>query len=156
MARFIFNLEGVLRQRKHLEQEKQRVMAEKLKVVTELQIALRKLQETMQTSNEDVRQNRLVGRLDMSFITAHRRFVASIMRQSQGMVQKIALAQRAADVARAELVEAARGRKAIEKLKEKQFQRWREKQARLEAAQMDEIGMQLAYENLSDAPESPT
>jgi flagellar FliJ protein len=150
MAKFVFSLEGVLRQRKHVEQEKQRALAAKQTVLVELQEALRRMQETVQASNDDVRQNRLVGRLDMEFITAHRRFLAGVQRQGLALTQKLALAQRAVDEARMELVEAAKGRQAIEKLREKQLERWRAEQSRREQAQMDEIGTQLAYHNLAE------
>lgn len=154
MAKFTFNLEGVLRQRKHVEQEKQRALAGKLAVVVELQNTLKQMQQTVDTSTQDLRENRLVGRLDMSFLAAHRRFMAAMQRQGMAIAQKIALAQRAADEARAELIEAAKGRKAIEKLREKQFERWRAEQARREQAQLDEIGMQLAYHDLAEGAES--
>jgi flagellar export protein FliJ len=77
-----------------------------------------------------------------------------MQRQSMALVQKIALAQRAVDESRALPAEAAKQRKIIEKLRERQFQRWQEKLARRESAEMDEIGMQLAYQNLADASES--
>jgi flagellar FliJ protein len=153
VARFIFKLEGVLRQRKHVEREKQRALAFKQQALVGLQAQLQRLQDTVQQANGDVRTNRLVGRLDMQFLAAHRRFLAGMQRQALGIVQKIALAQRAVDESRAELAEAARQRKVIEKLREKQFERWRAEQNRRELAQLDEIGMQLAYENLTgDSP----
>jgi flagellar FliJ protein len=150
MAKFDFKLEGVLRQRKHVEQEKQRVVAEKQKVLVEIQNQLRQLQEALQSTNEDVRKNHLVGRLNMDFIAAHRRFLAGMQRQGVQVMQRLALAQRALDEARLELAEAARGRKAIEKLREKQLERWRADQSRRELAEMDEIGMQLAYRRLAE------
>ena len=153
MAKFIFKLEGLLRQRKHIEQEKQRVLAQKLSHVAELDEALRKIQQTVQASNEEMRGNRLVGQLDMAFITAHRRFMGAMQRQVLALAQRITLAQRAMNEARAELIEAARRRKVIEKLREQQFLRWRENLSRTELAEQDEIGMQLAYQNLTDRPE---
>jgi len=47
----------------------------------------------------------------------------------------------------AELLAAARARKVIEKLREKQFQRWRAQQERKDAALMDEIATQLDLRN---------
>jgi flagellar export protein FliJ len=58
------------------------------------------------------------------------------------------------DEARAQLAEAAKQRKIIEKLREQQFERWKADQAKRELAQLDEIGMQLAYQNLTD-PNGP-
>ena len=150
MAKFVFKLEGVLRQRKHVEQEKQRVLAMKQRSFGELQGTLRRLQETVQATNDEVRNNHLVGRLNMDFIAAHRRFLTGMQRQAMAVIQKMALAQRAVDEARAELAEAARRRKVIEKLRERQFQRWRAELDRREQAEMDEIGMQLAYRNLAE------
>jgi flagellar export protein FliJ len=48
------------------------------------------------------------------------------------------------DDARRALAEAAKQRKIIEKLRERQFERWREDQARRETAWLDEAGTQLA------------
>jgi flagellar FliJ protein len=149
MARFIFRLQGVLRQRIHIERQKQRDLAERQKAQIDIENAMLGLQNEVQASNDDLRRNRLVGRLDMEFIAAHRRYLVGVQRQAVGLAQRLSLAQRGVNEARAELAEAARQRKAIEKLREKQLERWRTEQARREAAQMDEIGMQLAYENLS-------
>ena len=153
MAKFIFKLEGVLRQRKHVEQDKQRQLATRQVQLVELQNILRQMQQSVEATNDDVRKNRLIGRLDMEFIAAHRRFLTGIQRQAMGVAQKIALAQRAVDAARSELAEAAKQRKAIEKLKEKQLERWRADLSRRESAELDEIGMQLAYQNLSQDSE---
>jgi flagellar protein FliJ len=150
MARFVFKLEGMLRQREHAEQQAQRELAVKQRALVELQGHLQQLQEAVQTANTDVRQNRLVGRLDMSFLAAHRRFLTGMQRQAMGLVQRMTIAQRSVDDARAALAEAAKQRKVIEKLREKQLERWRAEQSRRELAELDEIGMQLAYQNLTD------
>jgi flagellar FliJ protein len=149
MAKFVFKLEGVRRQRKHIEQQKQRELAIRQVHFVELQKTLSRLNETVEKTNADVRKNHLVGRLNMEFLAAHRRFLVGMQRQALGLVQRLALAQRAVDEARAELAEAAKHRKAIEKLRENQFMRWREEIAKREQAEMDEIGMQLAYQNLT-------
>jgi flagellar FliJ protein len=154
MAKFIFKLEGVLRQRKHIEQEKQRQLAVRQKQLVELHQVLREMQQTVETTNDDLRKNRLIGRLNMEFIAAHRRFLTGMQKQAMGIAQKMAIAQRSVDEARLELAEAAKQRKAIEKLKEKQLERWRAEQSRRESAELDEIGMQLAYQNISQDVES--
>lgn len=154
MARFVFKLEGVLRQRELMEQAKQRELALKQRQYVELEGALQQLQSAVQMANQDVRENRLVGRLDMSFLAAHRRFLSGMQRRAVELVQRLALAQRGVADARAELAEAAKQRKVMEKLREKQFARWRAEQERRELAQLDEVGMQLAYQNLSELPDS--
>jgi flagellar FliJ protein len=153
MAKFVFSLEGVLRQRQQIEDEKQRNLALKQTQLVELQNLLRQMQLEIETANNDVRANRLIGMLNMQFLAAHRRFLAGMQRQAISAMQKLSLAQRAVDEARAELAEAAKGRKAIEKLREKAFERWRAEQDRRELAAADEAGMQLAYEHLAQGYE---
>lgn len=148
MAKFDFPLEGVLRQRKNVEQERQRALAAVQLQMTQLQSELKDLDQTAQDALLDLRQNGLVGHIDMGFIAAHRRFTGAVQRKAMGLVQRMALVQREIDQKRAALAQAAKERKIIEKLKEKQHQRWLEDQNRREIAQMDEIGMQISYRQM--------
>jgi|SRR5581483_864095 len=144
MAKFAFKLEGVLRQRKHVEQEKMRALAAALKVQSEYEQELQKLSDTVQQTNDDIRRNHLTGVLDMSFLAAHRRFMNAMQRQSIGIQQKIAQAKQRVNEARAVLAEAAKQRKVMEKLREKHYERWRADLAAKEFRELDEIGVQLA------------
>jgi flagellar FliJ protein len=145
MARFDFPLEGILRQRKGVEQERMREMAMAQAQMNRLKEELQALDRSAQEATAELRRDRLIGPLDMGFIAAHRRFTASIQRKAMGLVQRMALAQREINEKRNALAQAAKERKIIEKLKEKQLERWREAQARKEMAEMDEIGMQISY-----------
>jgi flagellar FliJ protein len=144
MARFTFNLEGVLRHRKLHERQKQRVLAERQAMVAQLTRELREMDQQVQAATAQLRESKLLGRLDLAFITAHRRYTLAMQRRAIDQARRIALAQQAVEQARAELVAAARERKVIEKLRERRYQQWQEEQQRKEAAQLDEIGMQLA------------
>ena len=83
----------------------------------------------------------------MSFLTAHRRYMLASQRQAMAIAQKIAAAQRAADEARLQLAEAAKQRKILEKLREKQQSRWQNDNHRKEMIAPDEINVQLGYES---------
>jgi flagellar FliJ protein len=150
MARFIFQLAGVLRHRKHLEREKQRVVAERQAVVTQLTRELREMDQQLQGATNDLKQNRLTGQLDLSFIAAHRRYAISMQRRAIDQARRIAAAQQLVEQARAELVAAARDRKVIEKLRERRHEQWRAEQQRKEEMLMDEVGMQMAQMNEND------
>jgi flagellar protein FliJ len=150
MSKFIFNLEGVLRQRKHVEREKQRELAVRLKSLTHAEVELRRLRDALHRSNDDVRQNRLTGPLDLRYLAAHRRFLIAMQRQAVAIAQRIVAAQQQVDEARRNLAEAAMQRKVIEKLRDKHFQRWLDERNRKELAEQDEIGMQLSYRNLTN------
>jgi flagellar FliJ protein len=147
MAKFIFKLESLLKQRKREEQECQRLLAEQAAVVNAAEEAVRRINQTVQDGHDNVRRH-LMGKLDMGFLTAHRRFMGAMQRQVAELMQKVVVAKNRMEEARTRLAEAARRHKAIQKLREKQFDRWRTDQARWEAAQSDEIGNQLAYHNL--------
>jgi flagellar FliJ protein len=150
MSKFIFRLEPVLKQRKREEQERQRELASRELVVVNLQNDLKRLDESLQGAAEDLRKNHLTGAINLNFLTAHRRFLTAMQRQGIGIVLQVAGAQVLVDEARQQLAEAAKRRKVIEKLREKQFARWREDQERRELAQLDEIGAQIAYANITE------
>jgi flagellar FliJ protein len=143
MAQFRFKLEAVLRHRTLIEREKQRLYALALAAFKELEDQLKALNQTMQTSNDDIRQNRLVGRLDIGFITAHRRFLLGMQRKAIELVAAMNKAQQEVDRTRQALAEAAKARKVLEKLRETQKQRWQEELSRKEMIAADEVAMQL-------------
>ena len=146
MAKFTFKLQAVLRHRTAIEQEKQRLYAHALAAFKELEDQLKSLNQSMQTSNDDIRQNRLVGRLDIGFITAHRRFLMGMQRKAMDLVAAMARARQLVDAARINLAEAAKQRKILEKLRETQEQRWREELSRKETIAADEVAMQLTHD----------
>jgi flagellar FliJ protein len=150
MPKFAFKLEGVLRQRKHVEQEKMRALATCLKHQSDCEAELSRLHDNVRLITDDLRQNHLTGVLDMGFLAAHRRYMIAMQRQAMGIAQKIAVAQQRVTEARLALAEAAKQRKVMEKLREKHQERWRAEQAAKEFRELDEIGVQLAVNALAD------
>ena len=148
MPRFAFRLQAVLRHRKAVEQEKQRDLAMAAARLKEAEEELAALDRSMRETNEDVRRNRLTGRLDVAFIAAHRRYLLGMQRKAVEVAGKIAAAQKVVDAARAALAEAAKQRMVLEKLREKQEARWREETERKELAQLDEVGMQMSVQEM--------
>jgi flagellar FliJ protein len=144
MAQFRFKLDAVLRHRTAIEREKQRLYALALAAFKELEDQLKALNQTMQTANDDIRQNRLVGRLDVAFITAHRRFLLGMQRKAMDLVAAMNKAQQEVDRTRQAMAEAAKARKVLEKLRETQKQRWQEEVSRKEMIAADEVAMQLS------------
>src|SRR3954469_21577836 len=120
MAQFKFKLAAVLRHRESVEKERQRDYALALARQKEIEDQLKALDQTMQSTNDDVRQNHLVGRLDVSFITAHRRFLLGMRQKAIELVAAMNKVQREVEAARQALAEAAKQRKILEKLRETQ------------------------------------
>jgi flagellar FliJ protein len=145
MARFVFALESVLRQRTHVERERMREMAVCQGEMTRLQAELKALNDAMRGSAADMKANHLTGPIDVSFLAAHRRYTVAMQRKGQSLVQDMARQQRKVDEAQRLLAEAARERKVIEKLREKHLERWKAEAARKEQADADEVGAQFGY-----------
>jgi flagellar FliJ protein len=147
MARFVFQLDGVLRQRKLAEEQKQRDLAVVEAEMTALEAQLRELDQSVQSTTADVRTNHLIGRLDLNFLAAHRRYIAATQRKALDLAERMAAVRVRLDAARKALAEAARERKIIEKLREKREAEWKAAQARKEMAALDEIGTRIGYES---------
>jgi len=148
MSKFIFQLDGVLRQRKHVEEQRQLELAAAQAELTALEGELRAMDRSVQDSTADLRNNRLVGQLDMAFLAAHRRYTLAIQRKAMVLAQKMVAVKTRADAARKALLEAAKQRKIIEKLRENRKARWDDDLARRETAALDEIGTQIGYRNI--------
>lgn len=149
MARFHFTLETVLRQRERTEQAAQRNLAIARQALVPLEEKLRELDTLRKNADDDLR-SRLVGPINLNFIGGHRRFIVSLETQVLAVAKEMAAAQILVDKAQAALMLAARAKKAIETLREKQLERFNEAQAKIETDNLDEAGMQIAYHNLTE------
>lgn len=149
MARFVFNLAVVLKARENAEQAAQRVVAVARQKLVTLQDALNDLGTQRRQADDEMRK-RLVGPIDVSYVAGHRRFVVSMEKQAMDLARQIAVAQAEVEQAQGVLILAARARKTLEILRDRQLERWQEEQAKKEADLLDEAGMQIAFENLKE------
>lgn len=143
MSRFHFNLQGVLRQRKLVEEQRQRAFAEVQARYASLEADLNAMDDQVRAATDDLRQNHLIGRVDVNYLAAHRRFTLAMGRKALDHAGRMAEVKKAVDAARAALVEAAKGRKILEKLREKRLADWAADQARRETAASDEVAQQI-------------
>jgi len=148
MPNFTFPLDGVLRQRKHLEEQRQRELAAVQAEMGTLEAELRAMDRDVKESSADIRNNRLVGKLDLAYLAAHRRYAAAMQRKAMALAQQMIAVKTRLETARKALLEAAKQRKIIEKLRENRKTRWAQDLARRETAAMDEIGAQIGYRNI--------
>jgi flagellar FliJ protein len=150
MPKFDFKLEGVLRQRKNAEQQLQRELAVFQGEMAVLEAELRALDVSVQQTTEDLRQNRMTGRLDLNFLGAHRRFTLAMQRKALGIAQQMNGVRIKMVESQRKLGEAVKKRKILEKLREKQFEEWRQGIAKQELHDLDEVAMQMSYRQLAD------
>jgi len=144
MARFEFRLEALLTHREQIEKEKQRKLAA---VGQQIQAVVRHIQETQSRIAEENRTlgaKELTGSLDMQYIATEKRYVGNLHLRIALAMDRLRELEKQQAAARAELLRAATDRKVIEKLRDKQLAAWRRELDRKDAAQTDEIGIQLA------------
>ena len=149
MARFVFKLDTVLGHRRRLEQEAQRQYAQKSADVAAVENELRELNTGLVAANDALRRGHLTGSIDVTYLTAHRRYTNDVSRHGTRLLQKLALAQRAAEDSQRALAEAAKERKVLEKLRERHEARWKAEQDRKEAARTDDEAGQFAFAQLA-------
>lgn len=152
MAGFRFRLEGVLRHRRDIERDRKRELAEALALLATLQEELAGIARQVRQADADLRGTGLAGRLDMAFLAAHRRFVASMHQKAVAVAHRIRAAQARVDQARSAAVEAATERKVIEKLRERKLAAWMESANRQQELAFDEINTRLYLESPAATP----
>jgi flagellar FliJ protein len=143
MPRFLFNLQGVLRQRKLVEDQRQREFAEVQRAYVAMETELKAMGDEVRAATEDLRQNHLIGRISVDYLAAHRRFTLAMQRKALEHATNMAEVKKKLDAARAALVEAAKQRKILDKLKERRQADWQADQNRRESAATDEIAQQI-------------
>src|ERR1035437_7784543 len=123
--RFEFRLEGVLEHRRSIEKEHQRKVAGIQQQVQVLMRQIRDAQLRIAMENKALTAEKLTGTLDMQYIAHEKKYVGNLHVFIALTMQRVAEVEQILAAARAELLVAAKARKVIEKLKEKQLERWR-------------------------------
>ncbi len=141
MAGFHFKLEAVLKHRRMIEEQKQRDLAKLLRQQHIYQSQLRDLQQTVTDDKRSMAES-LTGQVNVQRIRSHAHHAGQVTMRIQTLARELLLLGRRIDAARAELVEATKAREAIDRLRQKQYDRWRKEQDRREARELDELGTQ--------------
>jgi len=148
MARFVFRLRPLLELRRRIEREHQRKVAGIQQEANQLVAKIQHTERTIATQNATLAREKLVGTLDLAYIANEKRFVHTLQMLIAATLQQLAAVDKRLGAAKAELLAAAKARKAIEKVREKQYERWLTEENRKEAAVTDELGTQLAVRKM--------
>lgn len=147
MAKFRFNLEPVLQQRRAGEREKQRVVGELERERLGMEARLRAWNESVRGGRDELRG--ALGSADGGMMAiAEVRMHASASLRMVGEAERLAVSlaglYRRIERARVELLEAARSRRAVEMLRERRFEEWKNEQEKRERDAVDEIAVMRA------------
>lgn len=146
MATFQFRFETVLRQRRMIEDERQRDLAKLYRRRMILQNQIRHMQDTIRESKHEL-SDTLVGQVDLSRVGQFAAYSGQVASRAHEIVRELAKIEQEVDSARARLIEASRGRKAIELLRERHLAVFRTEQRRREERELDEVATQQYTRN---------
>jgi len=153
MKRFSFRLTPLLRLRRQQEEQKKRVVAGLLREIHAEQQQAVALAEAVRQEGQTLKTQQLAGRVDLEWVAQYRRYVAAVQNVIQQHIRRVAEIQQQLIGARQELVQAAQKTKVLEKLRERQHERYQRALRRAETAEQNEIGAQrfdrLARERLA-------
>lgn len=146
MARFRFPLEPVLEHRRMIEEERQRAVAVVERERLALEDSIRAYQGAITGEKDDLRQRLRTlapgaGGAGLEGVRRQAAAAIGVLGHAQRAVLQLAGVHKRLEAARAELLEAAKRRKAVELLRERLHERWRLEQSRREAAEMDELAV---------------
>jgi len=153
--RFVFRFETMLRLRRQREDERKRVVAERLRQIARVEDRLASLHRQLRQEAEAIRAAQQPGRMDMQMAVRHRGWIGHLHRavlEAQGQLRGLEarLAQE-----RAALAEAARLRRVLEKLKERRREQFMQEQERIETRAADDLNtVRYVFEELQEP--SPT
>jgi flagellar protein FliJ len=149
VAKFVFKLRAALTQRKWLERSARLELAARQRDLDAAAAALARLEQELRDANAFARDHTTTGRVNVNLLVQHRRYLLGQQQRLVDAARAIELATQNRSAAQAKLNEASARRKAVELLRDKQFEQWRQTQAKAEQDLLDEAGTQLAFEDLS-------
>lgn len=136
---FVFRLETLLKLRQQREDRQKRVVAERLREIARVRREIESVEAQIQAQTDAVRADVSAGRIDVTKVARNRHWLSYLHRkrlEAQGHmgVLEARLAQE-----RAVLAHAAKERKVLETLKDRQRDRYRRELDRQEVLEADDL-----------------
>lgn len=140
MAKFVFELEALLEQRRREERERMTALAAIERERLELELAATRLGRELRDEREVLRVELSAGRsVDLGRVRLQSSASLHGVRRTHELALRAAAVLKRLDAARAELLRATTRRRAVEKLRERRHEAWLSVQRRLEASELDEL-----------------
>lgn len=137
-AKFRFNLQTVLEQRERAERSNQLLVAEIERERIGVEQRLRLIQSQIAVSRDDLRRT-LGGEVLVADVRMQAGATLNLEVRARQAALELAGVLRRLEAARAELLKAATGRKAVASLKDKRLAEWKLDLARRESNELDEM-----------------
>ncbi len=141
MARFLFKLEPVLKQRRNEERDEQLVVAMIERQRIDLQNRIRDRQRRIAAERLELRRALMAAGSGFNDIRRQAGAATVLNAQAQRLVLELAGVHRRLDKARIKLQFATRRRKAMGRLRERRYEAWAMDERRKEAAAADDLNI---------------
>lgn len=144
MPRFVFSLEAALEKRRRIERERQLVVAKLERTRVDLDERVRAVQGRLTQERNDMRSllgpgGAGIGRVVVSSVRLQATAGLHGLAELRALAIELAGVMKRLESARAQLTAAAVARKAVEKLRQQQLERWKAEEARRESAELDDL-----------------
>jgi flagellar FliJ protein len=136
MRRFVFSLQKVLEYRQRLEEQAIRAFAEAQAQLMHEQAVLHKL---LIEREECLRRSHRCQHLSVELLAVEQTYLSALEERIARQRQRVAEAEKVLEEKRQALIEAQRERKTLERLREKQYEEWRQEWLRTEQKALDEL-----------------
>jgi flagellar export protein FliJ len=147
MAKFVFQLEAVLTQRRAFERERQRALAVVERERVRLEGELSAVQARIDAERGELRTGLAgggSGTVDVRGVRYQAQHSLGLFARARQLVLQISGVHAQLEARRRELLEAATARKAVELLREKRLEEWKQERARRETAMLDDMNVMRA------------
>lgn len=141
VRRFEFSLQKVLDYRQRREEQALRAFAEAQAQLAHARAVLERLQHERE---ECLARSQRRHRLMVPMLTVEQTYLSALEERLEEQRQRVAQAERLLEERRQALLEAQRERKALERLREKQYEQWRQEMLRVEQKALDELATMRA------------
>ncbi|MCG3180670.1 MAG: hypothetical protein BIFFINMI_03033 [Phycisphaerae bacterium] len=150
-SKFKFRLDPLLRIRQHEEDQRKAALGRVVGRLNEQTARAVRYNDMIRDEHGALRGGGLVGSLDVRRLAHHRSYVNSVMRAMVQTLCERATTQQEARKAQAELVEAVKRRKVLDKLRDRRRSQWLAEVGRTERRDLDEMGVQTHRRNRQEA-----
>lgn len=143
MPKFRFKLEVLLSVRKQAERRHQLVVAAIERERLQIEDKLRAQQQRLTEGKSELRED-LVGAVNVDALRHQASSALQVVRDAQRMVLELAGVHKRLEAARELLIEAAKQRRVLERLRERRWQEFNEMMEKRETADLDELAVMRA------------
>jgi flagellar FliJ protein len=137
--RFVFRFETMLKIRRQREDEHKRIVASRIREINRVRDQMASLDRQIRDELAAIRAGQSPGTIDMQQVIRHRHWLGRLHKGVLDSQARLRFLEAHLAQERAALAEAAKDRRVLEKLKERQCERHRKEQDRLETRSADDL-----------------